>query len=79
MKNFEITNRGNKLLDEAACWVANEGLDTADAITEMAGTYDDLGAIITALVAGGYIEEETIFEAAAKGLANMMDAGYDRW
>lgn len=79
--NFEITNRGNKLLDTAQTWVANEGLDPEDALSETAMTIDDLGAIVTALVSDGYLDEETIFQAAVKGLVNLMDEEYgvNRW
>lgn len=79
--NFEITNRGNKLLDTAQTLVANEGLDPEDALSETAMTLDDLDAIVTALVSDGYLDEETIFQAAVKGLVNLMDEEYgvNRW
>lgn len=69
--NFEITNRGNKLLDEILCWIGNEGLEPEEAVNEEAQTYGDLGALAAALMASGSGNEEIIFTAMIEALENV--------
>jgi len=69
--NFEITSRGNKLLDEILCWIGSEGLEPEDAVSEEAQTYDDLGALAAALMASGSGNEEIIFAAMIEALENV--------
>lgn len=78
MKKFEIINRGNHLLDEAATWVASEGYDPEDAVSETALHIDDLGAMVAALISGGYLKEEDIYQEIVKGLENLLTEEYGR-
>lgn len=69
--DFEITNRGNKLLDQILTWIGNEGLEPEEAVTEEAQTYGDLGALAAALMASGSGNEEIIFTAMIEALENV--------
>lgn len=71
MKNFEITERGNKILNDVLAWIGNEGLEPEEAATEEAQTYDDLGALAAALMASGSRNEEIIFTAMIEALENV--------
>lgn len=71
--NGMIERYGWKIAEEAACWTGNEGLDTEEAICEAAQTTYELGALFTALLADGYIEEEKIFPILEKGLERYLE------
>lgn len=66
--NQMVDRYGWKIAEEAATWMANEGLHTDDAICEAARTTYELGALFTALLGGGYISEDDIFPILEKGL-----------
>jgi len=71
--NFMIDRYGATIAEEAATWMANEGLPTDEAICEAARTTYELGALFTALLTGGYIKEEEIFPILEAGLEEYLE------
>lgn len=64
----KVERLGWQEIETIDAWVANEGLTTEDAISETAPYLGDLGAIFTALLTGGYIDEQEVFDLIEKGL-----------
>lgn len=71
--NQMIDRYGWKVAEKAGDWINNEGLPADDAICEATQTTYGLGALFTALLGAGYIDEEEIFPILEDGLKKYLE------